>query len=513
MRICIIGGGTAGWLAALYINRRQPSHVVTVIESSRIPIIGAGEGSTGTFADLIHNHLGIDLEDFMLKTGATQKMGIRFDNWKGDGRQFIGPIDNTHTCNINVPWDTQLMHHCLHGPGREKAHLSTICGSLADRSLSSANRYTSEIAQCSSYHFDGHRVGQYFKEVAVGRGVGVIDSEYLHCVKDEQGFITSVKLVNQQIIEADLWIDATGFARVLGNEVDAGWHSYSDSLSCNRAMPFLLPHSEVIAPLTEAQALSSGWMWRIPTQERRGCGYVYDSNFLSDDQALQELEQTLGRSVDPIRVIKFDPGRTERSFCKNVISIGLAGSFLEPLQATSIHGTLVQLDYMMTFWLRDHGGPVSEQQNNMINQKINQMVDHFADLIQLHYRSGRSDTEFWKYQQTDIALRPQLEYIKDVSKHRWPNYYDWNTGYGIIGYGVFIYPMLEYDWINFDNVKIVNEKTKLEYEKDIKFIQSVVNNSITHTELVHRLQKGYVKPQPNIINSLHPLLKNIYKNI
>ena len=445
----------------------------------------------------------------MLKTGATQKMGIRFDNWRGDGRKFIAPIDNTRTCDINTPWDTHLIHHCLHGAGPKNAHLSTLCGTLADRGLSSVHISGSRIFQCSSYHFDGHHVGQYFKEIALSRGVSIIDSEYLHCAKNEQGFITSITLVNQQTVEADLWIDATGFARILSNEVGAGWHSYSKDLTCDRAIPFLLPHDEEIYPVTEAQALSSGWMWRIPTRDRRGCGYVFDSDFLTEDQALGELEKTLGRQVDPIKVIKFDPGRAERTFCKNVVTIGLAGSFLEPLQATSIHGTIGQLDYLMTFWLRDHGGPISDRQNDMINYHINSMVDHFADLIQLHYRSGRSDTEFWRHQQNGIALRPQLEYLKDVCQHRWPNINDWRQGYGVTGYGVFIYPMLEYDWINFDTLQFSNTQTRINFEQDIGRAQAIAAEAMPHRDLVHRLQKGYIRPpiDPVIQAQLHPLLR------
>jgi hypothetical protein len=145
----------------------------------------------------------------------------------------------------------------------------------------------------------------------------------------------------------------------------------------------------------------------------------------------------------------------------------------------------------------------------MINGHINSMVDHFADLIQLHYRSGRADTEFWKHQQTGIPMRPQLEYIQDICQHRWPNIYDWRQGYGVTGYGVFIYPMLEYDWINFDKMVFSNHRVQTEYENDIKSHRDLANDALTHTELVHRLQRGYIRPPTpsNILNQLHPLLR------
>ena len=494
MKICVIGGGTAGWMAALFIAREQPGHTITVVESSKVGIIGTGEGSTGLFAEVIRNIFKIHFEEFMVNTGATQKMGIRFRNWRGDGRSYIAPLDNTETVSHQV--DASLIHHCRHGAGAKQAHLSTLGGVLAASSRSSIRLNRGELVPVHSYHFDGHQVGQYFKRLTTQQGVEVIDAEYESCTRDERGNITTVRLTNGVTVAADVWVDATGFARVLGKVVDAGWHSYGDDFTCDRALPFHLPHDGQIDPLTEADALSAGWMWRIPLQARRGCGYVFDSHFLTPDQAQEEIEQTLGCKIDPIKVIKFDSGRVERTFSHNVVSLGLAGNFLEPLQATNIHGTIMQLSYMTEAWMRPHGiaGP---HQSASLNECINQGFDYFADLIQIHYRSGRTDTEFWRHQQS-IPPRPRLEYLKELCEHRWPNTRDWNVNFSGATYGVCIYPMLEYGWL--DRAIALQpfkdpEAARMSYEREQQSLLSFQSEAMDNTELIRRLRTGRILQQ------------------
>jgi tryptophan halogenase len=506
MKICILGGGTSGWLTALYIQARHPNHEITVVESSRIGIVGAGEGSTGVFADVLSRILGISAEDFLANTGATQKLGIRFHNWQGNGRSYIAPLDNTRTAFDNPALiDTSLIYHCR-TQGKDRAHLSTLCGELAERGLSSVVSATGEIVHVHSYHFDGHKVGAYFKQLSLAKGAQFIDSEYRYSTRFENGSIASITLVNDQTITADIFVDATGFARILGQEVGAGWHSYQDTLTCNRAMPFLLPHTDRIDPLTEAYALKSGWMWSIPTQDRLGCGYVYDSNYTTDAEAQLEIEQFLGHPITPIRIIPFESGRVEQTFCHNVVSVGLAGNFLEPLQATNIHGTIGQLYFLTEFWLRDHGH-AGDVESARLNNMINQSVDTFADLIQIHYHSGRSDTPFWQNQQT-IKLRPQVEYLKEMGRHRWPIVEDWPPRLGGSGYGPAIYPLIEYGW--FDHA-IAHEPLRnithvqQQYARELEHIQNIADQTMSHTRLIQQLKQG-TSPRQQLPTELNRLL-------
>jgi tryptophan halogenase len=496
MKICILGGGTAGWIAALYIQKRQPEHEIVVLESSRIGIIGTGEGTTGLFPDVMTKLLQISEEDFIVNTGATQKLGNRFHNWRGDGRSFIAPLDNTHTSLLLQ--DTTLLYHCRH-LGRDQAHLTTQCGQLADRGLTSFRYDGNEVLPIAGYHFDGHQVGAYFRKLSVAQGAEVVDSEYTHCERREDGSVATIHLANGQEITADVYVDATGFARCLGQEVGAGWHSYSDSLTCDRAMPFHLPHLPTIDALTEAHALSSGWMWRIPVQQRRGCGYVFDSDFVTPDQAQQEIETLLGHPIDPIKIIKFEAGRVEHTFKHNVVTIGLAACFLEPLQATNLHGTLVQIHNMVEHWLRP-GGIATPVEAEHLNQKITGVFDDFANIIQLHYHSGRSDTEFWRHQQA-LPLRTHNAVMKAICQHRWPTQDDWQWQAGGAGYGVSIYPMIEYGWLDQPMRKepmIDPPQAEKQYQLEIEQAEKISRGAMNNTELINRLQAGQLRTTPPV---------------
>jgi flavin-dependent dehydrogenase len=523
MKICVIGGGTAGWLAALWITKMQKGqHRVTVIESSKIKIIGAGEGTTGHFSGIIKNvigNFGINEAEFMKETGATQKMGIRFSNWKGQGDSFISPIDNAPTLGESE-WDLLMQYHCAYVDDQHP-NRATMCGVLGEKGLSTYDRNHWESYGFCAYHFDGHKVGQYFKKIAAPLCEQVVDSEFLSASLDEQGYISSITLTNGQTIEADWFLDATGFARVLAPSVDAKWVSYKEWLTCDRAIPFLLPHKgRNVASLTDSVALSAGWMWKIPTQTRYGCGYVYDSSCISYDQALDELERFLGHRVEPIKHIEFEPGRLEETFCKNVVFIGLSGIFLEPLQATSIHGTISQLQCFHNLILRPDSAARSIHQNRRANEIMNRDFDQFADLIQTHYRSGRTDTEFWKKQQA-LPARPCVEYLKELGSRRWPHPFDWESGWGSAGYGVFIYVMLHYGWIDLDEIRpTVNPKIKAAYDRWQQKIKGVTDRVMSHDQMIESLLEDRIQKlvyqdnlpiatvaQNNSNKSLHPLLR------
>ena len=515
MKICIIGGGTAGWLAALMITRLQPGHKVTVIESSKIGIIGAGEGTTGIFFDLLYNqfgNLGIDEADFMRECRATQKMGIRFTNWQGQGESWISPIDNTPTARKQ--WDGHLMHHCLNVDPKN-VHRSTTSGVLAEHNLSCYSKDLTATYGFSAYHFDGNLVGRYFKKESA-HSCEVIDSEVLTADQDAQGNISSLKLINGKTVEADYYIDASGFNRVLAKIVDAGWHSYASDLSCDSAIPFLLPLGKTVEPLTQSRAMNSGWMWQIPTQERYGCGYVYDSSCINQDRAIEELETTLGCKVEPIKNIKFEPGRLERSFCKNVMFIGLSSVFLEPLQATSIHGTLHQIVYFLQNFLRPSGLPQGDLQNQIANANFNAVYDQFADLVQLHYKSGRRDTEFWRKQQDLVPWRPRVQFLREAASRRWINGGDFDVAFGMAGYSVFIYPILQYGWINLERVRAdTNLNVVTDYQQEQRKIQAVKLDTISHTEMIelyknnklHNIKFRQSVPLVAAPKPLHPFLR------
>jgi hypothetical protein len=443
MKIVIVGGGTAGWLAALFVSKIQKnSHDITVIESTKIGIIGAGEGSTGHLKDVVNNHVwdfGCNEYDFLRECDATLKLGIKHKGWTPDLNQhYYGPIDGSSTAG-DIP-DINFLH-ALGYEGKEKLHRSTPLGILVDEKKSTYFDETSTSTN-HAYHFDAHKVGKYFKKICEKENVKHIDAEVNEVVLKENGFIKSLKLSTGVEIEADFFIDATGFQRKLMTALGAKWKSYKDHLPVNCALPFLLPYdeNEIIEPVTEAWAQKNGWCWNIPTLNRRGMGYVFSDEFTTPEKAQEELELALGKKIEPIRLLKFDTGRLENVWIKNCMSIGLCASFTEPLEATSIHATIVQLTYFVFEYLRDTlDDTYSEGTANAYNRRVGHMYDTFMDFINAHYMGGRNDSEFWRYIGTGATQTEFVSNLLDMCKHRSPNHSEFMGFYGYAGWALWAY--------------------------------------------------------------------------
>ncbi len=447
MKIVIVGGGTAGWLAACYLARfNYPSDTqneITVIESSKIPIIGAGEGSTGIFTMLMKqsfSHWGINEKEFLYETESTLKLGINFKDWNGVGTQFYSPVQPSETTRGSV--DTHVL-------------VSHALGNYFDSSPSGylmANGYSTyansgTTVHGHAYHFDAHKVGQYFKKYALKNGVNVIDTEVESLQKNSlTGELESVRTTIGKI-EADFWIDCSGFGRVLIGPMGGGWKSYAEYLKVNAAIPFIQNYKEGEIPNLEtlSQAMPNGWMWQIPTQQRYGCGYVYSDNHTTYDKAVDELIKTLGKNIEPLRNIKFDCGRVETPWVKNVVAIGLSQGFVEPLEATSIHATIVQLDFLSTNSLNfvcNKSDIVFESNIKRYNEFVNRFFDDIKDLIQIHYMTEREDTEFWRNYKYEVPKTENVQSILDVCKHRSPSMLDFNFYHGSGNWGVWCWTLI-----------------------------------------------------------------------
>lgn len=414
MDIVIVGGGTAGWIAAYAIIKSQKGkHKVTLIESSQIGIIGAGEGSTGQMLKLLNGGFfkdkdHIDIDDFMEKTDSTNKMGIKYENWSNPNSSYFAPIATSLTEHKENDY---IFKYVISKFGPENVHLSSRNGIEYE-----AKKY-SEIM---SFHFDAHKVGEYFKKKCDNE-VKSIDAIVNEINVGSDGNIKSLRLNNQQIIEGDFFIDCSGFSRILMKKLNVGWISCKEYLPIDTAMPFIIKYkeNEEIIPETKATSLSSGWLWNIPLKTRRGCGYVFDSNFLTHDQAKNEIENFLGHDIEPIKIIKFDSGYSEEFWKNNVIAIGLSSSFFEPLQATSIHNTILQIFNFINNYLFDNIDMTTNQKNvKLYNDYVNKIMISSLNLISLNYQGKRYDSDFWKYiLDNDIATNKVKEY-KEIQKTR-----------------------------------------------------------------------------------------------
>jgi len=442
MNIVICGGGSAGWLSAFIIANSQPyKHRITVIESSSVGIIGAGEASSGLLYDLLSGNLfpndriaerkpfSFDISDFMEKVNGTPKYALKHVNWAKDKGSYLAPIFGPETTKRSPDI---LFNYVISEYGLDKSYLSSHLGHAYER-----NKMPNEAG--FGFQFDAFKVGEYMREYLLKNSNMIhIDSKIEDVKISSSGNIEHLVMSEGQIIEGDFFIDCTGFARVLAKKLDINWISYKDVLPVDRAMPFLMNYDinskEKIEPITTAQALSSGWMWRTPLKHRKGCGYVYSSDFLTEDQAQDEVEKVLGTSIEPIKHIKFDSGRLESFWKKNCIVAGLASSFIEPLEATSIHATIMQIfTFCQEYLTEDASTTATESNINRYNKNTSEMYDYYKDFIVFHYQGGRDDSKFWRHIKEDKLTTPAVDEYIQRAKSRIPGTLHFTDYWGVDG--------------------------------------------------------------------------------
>lgn len=418
----IVGSGTAGLITALMIRRAFPASPITIISSSKIGIIGVGEGSTEHWKQFMEL-VDIPLEEMLIATAATHKYGIRYEDWTTHTTDYfhsVGHVDD------------------IYSYGFFAAYMGIIeSGKMLTSQTSSVGMVRNKISReglhksTNQFHFDTNKLNEYFTSLAFKRDIRFIDGEFQTVTKNEDGTLKSVRTKQGDELEADFWFDASGFARVLMSEVgNTDWSSFSEYLLCNAAIPFPTesdPNGQ-IRPYTRARAASSGWMWEIPTQERRGNGYVFCDQFISVEEAVREAEQMSGYKLpeDP-RVIKFDAGHLKEPWQKNCIAVGLASSFVEPLEATSIGSTIQQIRHAIPY-IASYLPTYTASQKHF-NKNSDTMMRNILTMIRLHYYSDRQDSKFWK-EMSHMPVNPELQEIIDLWAERPPSRYDFDNNHG-----------------------------------------------------------------------------------
>jgi tryptophan halogenase len=401
----IVGGGTAGWIAAFIIQdsarRKGINARISVVEPSKIPTVGVGEATTAAFRVLL-KHFAIDEFEFFRKTGATFKLGIRHEDWRRKGFTYYGPIDDPHQV-IQAPAGapSDYLNVYAVAAGRSITDMHLFGPLLEQKKAPYARKPDGALIPLGpfhhAFHFDQALVGKFF--ASKSRGVDIIDAVVsgVHRV-GETGHITALELDNGERLEGDFFIDATGFRKqLIVREMQAPWISYAHELPVNRALPFWLDieEGEEIANYTRAWAQDSGWMWQIPTQGRYGCGYVYSDEFATPEQAKLEVERVLRREIEVRGDIRFQIGRLENAWIGNVLAVGLSSSFLEPLESTSIHGTIVQMMLFADRHLK-HPAEMTPEDRADYNARVGRQVDDFRTFVNTHYLVERDDTPFWR---------------------------------------------------------------------------------------------------------------------
>jgi tryptophan 7-halogenase len=419
---CIVGSGTAGLISALLLRRAFPSSNITVVSSSDVGIIGVGEGSTEHWRQFMEI-CQIPLHEMLMATDATHKYGIRYENWTTHTPDYfhsISGVDDLYCFGFFAGYmgivETQ----------KTLTSQTSSIGMVRDKI-----RREGLHGNTNQYHFDTFKLNEYFVSLAFKRNIKFVEGLVNAVEKNEDGNIKLIKTKQGDIIEADFWFDASGFNRILMKEVGpVNWESFNKYLLCNTAIPFPTesdPNGR-IRPYTRAKAASSGWMWEIPTQERRGNGYVFCDQFISVEEAVKEAELISGYKLpDNPRVIKFDAGYLKEPWQKNVIAVGLASSFVEPLEATSIGSTIQQvrqsIPYLASYL------PTHTTSQKHFNSSFEKLMRNILTMIRLHYYSDRRDSKFWQ-EMANMPINSELQNLIDLWSERPPVRHDVDTSNG-----------------------------------------------------------------------------------
>jgi tryptophan halogenase len=417
-KIAIVGGGSSGWIAAamLAYHLKRDLCQIELVESDDLGTIGIGESTIPPFVGLIKS-LGIDEQDFIQKTGASFKLGIKFADWQQKNSGYFHPFGV-----IGKRIGSHDFYQCW-----LKASMSGNSSPLQDYSPSTVMAengrfYLPSKAQNTpigganyALHVDAKAVARYFRDYAEARGVVRSEGMVTHSMRRENGHIDKLVLHDGREIAADFFIDCTGFhSLLLGKTLDVGFEDWSQYLPCDRAIAVKTTHQGVTTPYTQATARDAGWSWRIPLQERTGHGYVYASQFCSDDKAKRTLLKNIdGKLVNEARVIPFVTGRRRELWKHNCLALGLAAGFVEPLESTAIHLIARGMDFFLRFFPdQDCDATLMRE----YNRRMTADYEEVRDFIVLHYcTTQRDDTPFWRWCKTmDIpdSLRERIELFK-----------------------------------------------------------------------------------------------------
>ena len=390
-RIVIVGGGTAGWMSATFLNKLFSDQLdITLVESESIGTVGVGEATIPPiqlFNKLIH----LDEQTFVQRTRATFKLGIAFNNWKRNNHSYMHAFGNVGR-QIGL---TPFLHYWLHQQKRNSSH--DLWDFSLNYQLCKHNKILNSPDVPYAYHFDATLYSQVVRELAEQRGVKRVEGKVQHVIQQpDSGFIESVQLESGEQISGDFFIDCSGFrALLIGKALQVRYDDWSYWLKCDSAIAVASDRVEVLQPYTQSTAMHAGWQWQIPLQHRTGNGLVYASDYISTDEAQAHLLANLNSAPrGELKYIRFTPGRRTRQWDKNCLAIGLASGFLEPLESTSLHMIQTSLVKFAKLFPAsgDFGSSIDEY-----NRQSQQDAELIRDFIILHYAlNERTNDPFWQ---------------------------------------------------------------------------------------------------------------------
>lgn len=413
--IVIAGGGTAGWIAAALLSAQPALSIRLTVIDDESGGVGVGEASIPSLLRLLRS-LRVDEFEFMRACDATWKLGIQFVDWLQPGHTCWHMFGR---CGAEIDgrdffpfWltDPSQSYHSF------SLHYAAAIAGKSPHSPQGSNPLTQQGAY--AFHMDAGKFAGWLKSLALSNGVRHVLGSMLDIERDEQGHVKSLVLNNQTVISGDLFLDCSGLTASLTSRIlPANWQSSSDRLLCDRAVVIRSMARSQIPPFTSSQALSAGWMWSIPLRNQTGSGYVYSSQFVNDETALDEVIAAVGRwrnpDVEP-RLLQFSTGRRRRFWHHNVISAGLAAGFVEPLESSGLHLIQTAVEELLRY-LPD--GTCGESVQQAYNRTMARIFDEVLDFVQLHYLLSRRNEAFWQAARSTVisaGLQHRLQLYRET---------------------------------------------------------------------------------------------------
>lgn len=404
--IVIVGGGTAGWMAAAALSRLKSGRdiAITVVESEVIGTVGVGEATIPPFVQFNHL-LDIDEAEMLAASQGSFKLGIQFVNWGKLGDSYIHPFGNYGYEFHGITFPHVWHKYRQNGDKRpiQAFNLETMAAHFG-RFMRAEDFGREDLPPVNyAYHLDAGRYARFLRTYAEKRGVvrreGRVVDVALH---PESGFVRTLTLENGDTIDGEFFIDCSGFRGLLIEQaLETGYEDWRNYLPCDRAVALPCPREDGSGPLpyTRAIAHAAGWQWQVPLQHRNGNGHVYCSEYMGDDEALAILLGNIaGKPTAEPNFLRFVTGRRKKFWNRNVVALGLAAGFMEPLESTSIH--LVNTGVNKLIALLNLDG-VTQAQEDAFNRLTAKEYDRIRDFLVLHYHATtRTDSPFWNHCRT-----------------------------------------------------------------------------------------------------------------
>jgi tryptophan halogenase len=420
-KLVIVGGGTAGWMTAAALCKVLHGQVqITVVESDEIGTVGVGE-ATIPMIQRFNQVLEIDEDEFLRETRGTFKLAIEFVDWGRLGSRYMHGFGRFGQDLWTVPFEQYWLKMFLAGKAPDLEQFSiTRAAALQNKFMRARpdmpNSPLADIAH--AFHFDAGLYARYLRRYAEARGVTRIEGKVADVsLKGFTGHVDTLTLDGGRRVDGELFVDCSGFRGLLIEQVlRTGYEDWSHWLPCDRALAVPCAPVAPLLPYTRATARAAGWQWRIPLQHRIGNGHVYCSRFVSDDEATATLMAHLdGEPLAEPRPLRFTTGMRNKAWHRNVVAVGLAGGFMEPLESTSIHLIQTAIARLITFF-PDRG--FSQADIDEYNRQSRWEFERIRDFLILHYHATeRDDTPFWRHCRT-MAIPQSLQRKMDLYRTR-----------------------------------------------------------------------------------------------